>query len=292
MRLGMILPMTEDNGRPLTQRSLAEGARKIEAWGFDSAWVFDAIGRGAALPDPLIALAVAGAVTRDIELGTCILQVPLRRPVELAHRVLTAHLVCGGRLLLGVGAGSTRGDFDAVGVDYESRHRDLREALDVMQRLWAGEQVGPARLDPWPVTVGGPPVLIGSWAGSTWVPRAAREHQGWIASAAKTTTSALAEGIHRYRDAGGTRAVVTNVVASFGAGERAPVGPNDPFSLVCSLEESKERLVMLRELGFDDVVLFPQGDLAAFAENVEYLVAMKDDEDKSIDGRSAVRKSR
>jgi alkanesulfonate monooxygenase SsuD/methylene tetrahydromethanopterin reductase-like flavin-dependent oxidoreductase (luciferase family) len=61
-------------------------------------------------------VSVAATATRRIEVGTCVLQVPLRRPVELAHRVLTAHLVCQGRLSLGVGAGST-GDFEAIGVD-------------------------------------------------------------------------------------------------------------------------------------------------------------------------------
>src|SRR5262249_919215 len=65
------------------------GGRRIEAAGFDSAWVFDSIGRGFLLPDPLVALSVAAAVTRTIELGTGVLQVPLRRAVELAHRVLT-----------------------------------------------------------------------------------------------------------------------------------------------------------------------------------------------------------
>jgi alkanesulfonate monooxygenase SsuD/methylene tetrahydromethanopterin reductase-like flavin-dependent oxidoreductase (luciferase family) len=54
-----------------------------------------------------------------VKLGTCILQVPLRHPVELAHRVLSAHYPSGGRLLLGVGAGSTKANFDAVEGDYE-----------------------------------------------------------------------------------------------------------------------------------------------------------------------------
>ena len=39
-----------------------------------------------------------------------------------------------------------------------------------MRRLWAGESVGDASLAPiWPAVLGGPPVLIGSWAGSKWI---------------------------------------------------------------------------------------------------------------------------
>ena len=56
-------------------------------------------------------------MTKKVELGTCILQVPLRHPVELAHRVLSAHYLSGGRLRLGVGAVSTKADFDAVGLN-------------------------------------------------------------------------------------------------------------------------------------------------------------------------------
>ena len=61
MRLGIALPTEDaadqpaaDGRRILRAESLAEGARRIEAAGFDSAWVFDSIGRGFLLPDPLI----------------------------------------------------------------------------------------------------------------------------------------------------------------------------------------------------------------------------------------------
>ncbi len=99
MRLGLALPFLQPDGNGPSGSSLADSARLIERLGFDSLWCFDAIGRGTLLPDPLIALSVAATVTQRIEVGTCILQVPLRR-VELAHRILTAHLACQGRLLL------------------------------------------------------------------------------------------------------------------------------------------------------------------------------------------------
>src|SRR5262245_17829680 len=136
MRLGMIMPRTSPDGGALTGEALIAGARMVERAGFDSLWCFDAIGRGFMLPDPLIALSVAATATTRLDLGTCILQVPLRRPVELAHRILTASLVCGDRLLLGVGAGSTKADFDAIGLDYGKRMQDFADALDVMRRLW------------------------------------------------------------------------------------------------------------------------------------------------------------
>ena len=103
MRLGIALPTEDaveppaaDGRRILSAETISEGARRIEAAGFDSAWVFDSIGRGFLLPDPLVALSVAATVTRRIELGTGVLQVPLRNPVDLAHRILTTHLVSAG----------------------------------------------------------------------------------------------------------------------------------------------------------------------------------------------------
>ena len=272
MRLGVALPST-DGGRPLAPGSLADTAQRIEAAGFDSAWVFDSIGRGRLLPDPLTALTVAATVTRRIELGTGVLQVPLRRPVELAHRVLTTHLVSGGRLRLGVGAGSTADDFAAVGVDFAARFRELDGSLAVMRRLWTGARVGPAELGPpWPAAAGGPPVLVGSWAGSRWIERAAKEFDGWIGSGARSSWRLIGEGIKRFRGFGGRRAVLTNVHVRLDADRPSPSGPDDPFELVGPRAVVEERLRHVRALGFDDLVLVPARHDADHLEELRALV--------------------
>ena len=258
-RFGISLPTGRADGPPFGPSSLADAARRIEAAGFESAWTFDSVGRGTLRPDPLTALAVAGTVTRSIELGTGILQVPLRNPVELAQRVLTAHHVSGGRLRFGVGAGSTAADFAALGVDFASRFRQLAESLTIMRRLWAGEEVDGASLAPvWPEVLGGPPVLIGSWAGSMWIERAAREFDGWIGSGARSSWRALRDGIRRFRDLGGKRAVVTNVRVDLDSPTASPDGPDDPCDLTCPRDVVRQRLHRLCEWGFDDIVLVPQ----------------------------------
>jgi alkanesulfonate monooxygenase SsuD/methylene tetrahydromethanopterin reductase-like flavin-dependent oxidoreductase (luciferase family) len=254
VRLGVSVPTARPDGAPLTGRALVGSARHIEQAGFDSAWFFDAIGRGFMLPDPLIGASVAAAVTTRIEIGTGVLQVPLRNPVELAHRILTAHLICAGRLLLGVGAGSTPGDFEALGLDFTRRMRTLEESLATMRRLWRGKRVGAADLTPWPAAVGGPAVLIGSWKGERWIPRAAREFDGWIASGAKTSLQALAEGIGRYRAAGGKRAIVTNIAVDLSA-PTEPLPDSAPFHLRCAPDAAARRLQQVRDLGFDDAIL-------------------------------------
>ena len=80
--------------------------------------------------DPLMFLSTLAGVTERIELGTCVMQVPLRHPVELAHRAQTLHVLSGGRFRFGVGSGSTRHDFDAVQADYARRFKTLPDLID------------------------------------------------------------------------------------------------------------------------------------------------------------------
>ena len=258
-RFGIALPSGGPGAGPITATTLADAARATEAAGFTSAWAFDSIGRGWLHADPLIALGVAASVTRTLEFGTGVLQVPLRNPVELAQRALTLQLVSGGRFLFGVGAGSTAADFEALGLDFAARFRRMDESLSIMRRLWKGERVNGASLAPvWPAVLGGPPVLIGSWAGSKWIVRAAQEFDGWVGSGARSSCGALREGIKRFRDLGGKRAVVTNVRVDLDATAASPDGPDDPFDLKCPRPIARERLQQLIALGFDDVVLVPK----------------------------------
>ncbi len=253
MKLGVSLTLADgalaDGGS-----ALVEGARKAERIGFDGLWFFDTIGRARALPDPLIAMSVSAAVTEKIQLGTCIYQVPLRHPVELAHRMMTVMMMAGDRLIFGVGAGSTKTDFAAVGEDYGGRFKKLRAALPLMRRLWAGETVDGTNLKPWPQVQKGPAILIGSWAGGIWIPRAAKEFDGWIASAHYTDIKTMGEGIERFRGEGGTRAVAANIKIDLTKPTTSLEGQQG-FHLECAPDEAKARLQQIAELGFEQAVL-------------------------------------
>ena len=258
MRLGVSFIGADPKG--LSRERMVADARLVESAGFDSLWFFDALGRGPIHPDPLIALTVSANATRSIEVGTCILQVPLRRPAELAQRVLTAQLLSDDRMAFGVGAGSTRTDFDLVGVDFDSRMQALDEGLAIMRALWRGERVNGVGLDPWPGTLGGPPVLIGSWAGTRWIPRAAREFDGWIASGARSSFKAIESGIETFRAHGGKRAVVTNIGYDLTA-PTTEMLDDGPFHLRCAPDEARRRFARIVALGYDDAVfMLPDRD--------------------------------
>jgi alkanesulfonate monooxygenase SsuD/methylene tetrahydromethanopterin reductase-like flavin-dependent oxidoreductase (luciferase family) len=263
VRLGISLPTRQSDGRAPTIAEIMQRAKVIEDIGFDGIWMGDSVGRAARpVPDVLVWLVAAAAATEHIELGTTILQVPLRHPVELAQRLMSVHALCGGRFSAGLGSGSTRADFNAVGVPYDDRFKILAEAMPTIRRLCAGEQVGDANLHPWPDTAGGPPILVGSWHSGLWVRRAARDYDGWIASGFFTSFNQLKEGIQRYRDAGGTRALVSTITIDL----HQPTTPFDPdgrFHLECGPAEAAARLQRLADIGYDDALLTRSGHSVA-----------------------------
>ena len=264
MRIGIVtIPSGAETGPRVVEYATAI-ARQVEALGFHGIWVTDAFARGKPTLDPLILLGALASQTSRIELGTCVVQIPLRHPVEHAHRVQTLNALSGGRFRFGVGSGSTKNDFDAVQVDYDARFKTLTAHLDVMRKVWAGEPVyGPA-LSVWPGTEGGPPVLLGAWRSERWINLSAKVLQGWIASGIHTSWEDLEIGLKMFRAAGGKRAVLANIFTDFrDTPGNLPFAHVPKISLFRSPAEAKDRLRRLEDLGIDDALLVvPSGDPA------------------------------
>ncbi len=237
----------------------ADYARRIEAAGFPGIWVGDSMGRGRPTLDPLVELAVLAAVTERVELGIGVLQLSLRHPIELAHRVQSVQALSGGRLRLGVGSGSTRADFELLGLDYDHRFRSMRIALETMHRIWRGEPVNGGTLSLWPGCEGGPPILMGAWRSPRWITYAAKECQGWTPSGRYSSWDDLEAGMRIYRDAGGTNAVLANVAVDLAnRPESAELAAATDVALVCLPDEARRRLKRMEQLGFDEVLLVSQ----------------------------------
>jgi len=248
-------------------------AQRVESLGFDGIWVTDAFGRGWATLDPMVLLGVLCSSTKRIELGTCVVQIPIRHPVEHAHRVQTVNLLSAGRLRLGIGTGSTRADFEAVQADYDTRFKVLPGMLETMRRTWNGEPIyGPA-ITQWPGTEGGPPVLLGAWRSPRWINLAATRCQGWIASGIHGTWEDAEIGLRMYRDAGGERAVLANIFTDLRSEPTIPaVGRPLGISLICSPTEARDRLRRVEDLGFDDALLVCPADDPGQLETMRNLV--------------------
>ncbi|MFI5662771.1 LLM class F420-dependent oxidoreductase [Streptomyces sp. NPDC051684] len=89
--------------------------------------------------DPFVALSHAAAVTSRLRLLTYLAVAPYRNPLLLAKQAATLDRLSGGRLVLGLGAGYLKGEFHALGVDFEERNALFDEVLDVLPLHWSGE---------------------------------------------------------------------------------------------------------------------------------------------------------
>jgi alkanesulfonate monooxygenase SsuD/methylene tetrahydromethanopterin reductase-like flavin-dependent oxidoreductase (luciferase family) len=248
------IPGVEPHDRLLSR--MADYARRIEAGGFPGIWVGDSLGRGRPTLDPLVELSVFAAVTERVELGISVLQLPLRHPIELAHRVQSVQALSGNRLRLGVGSGSTRDDFELLGYDYDHRFGTMKRSLETMRRAWRGEATNAGgTLSLWPECEGGPPILMGAWRSPRWITFAARECQGWTPSGRFSSWDDLEHGMRIYREAGGTNAVLANVAVDLanrpGSASLAEVAT----ALVCPPDEARRRMKRFEQMGFDEILL-------------------------------------
>lgn len=234
MRLGALLGPVPD---PHNSRFLADQARAYADQGYDSLWMAQAVGRGFLLTDPFAALSVAATVSEGVELGTAVLQLPLYHPADLAHRIFSLRQIAGDRLIIGLGAGSTRQDFDAYGRNYDERFRTFDTSLETLREFLATGTSGETALSPWRSLLGTTSLFFGSWGKG--VARAARDFDGWIASGHYRTVEEVCAALARYRGFGGGRAVVSTIQVPAGA----------------DLGALAEKLARYAEAGFDDAVV-------------------------------------
>ncbi len=124
-------------------------AKAVEAAGWDGIaytehpapgyrWLAE--GGGHQTLDPFVALGAVAAVTERIKLLTYLAVVPYRNPLLLAKAAATVDMISGGRFILGVGTGYLKGEFFALGVDFDERNELFDEALEVMRLHWSGER--------------------------------------------------------------------------------------------------------------------------------------------------------
>lgn len=169
MEVGVGLPNAVPGTSPET---LVEWARRADEAAFSSVGVVDRIRYEGF--DALTALAAAAAVTTRVKLVTMILIAPLRPAAVLAKEAATVHAVSGGRLVLGVGLGARRDDYEQVGASFRGRAGRLDRQLATFRDAWEGDVAGPPLSQP-----PGPAVLVGGGSDAAFA-RAARLADGYV----------------------------------------------------------------------------------------------------------------
>lgn len=92
-------------------------------------------------PQPFQMLARLAPETGDMRLLTGILLLPLHNPIQVAEDVATLDQISNGRAILGVGIGYRETELAAVGATRKDRVPRLTESIEVIKRLWTGEEV-------------------------------------------------------------------------------------------------------------------------------------------------------
>ena len=292
MELGIHLPLMEfgDEGQSLHRLTDAVDAARDSGFAavsandhflFQTPWL-----------DGPTALAAVVERSAPMELATTVSLVSLRGPVPLAKTLTALDLLSGGRVVAGIGPGSSERDYAAVSVPYEERWPRFEEAAAILRALLKGEPppenlrfhaLPDAELAPGPSRSGGVPLWIGSWGSDAGLRRVARLGDGWLASAYNTTPegfgvakSSLSEALRaRGRAADGfPNALVTMwtwITPDAGDAERvlrdvlAPLLKRDVDSLRDQLcvgppEKCADLLSRYAKAGCERVHLWPLGD--------------------------------
>jgi probable F420-dependent oxidoreductase len=230
MKINVTLPFdnVQDPDQFLHPRAVAQIGSVLERAGFNGGNVTDhpcPTGRwldsgGHHAQDPFVVLSLLAAVTSKLRLQTGILVLPYRNPFITARAVATLDVFSGGRVTLGLGAGYLKGEYYALGVDFERRNDIEDEYIKALKAAWGadefsfkgtGYEARGNRILPRPVQKPHPPLLIGGNShrairravelGDAWYPFFTA---GPVSATARTTAMTsetdLAEGIRYLRE--------------------------------------------------------------------------------------------
>jgi alkanesulfonate monooxygenase SsuD/methylene tetrahydromethanopterin reductase-like flavin-dependent oxidoreductase (luciferase family) len=306
VELGVHLPLIPIGEEVLTLRRLEAAVDAARDCGFAAVAANDHLVFQAPWLDGMTALASMIGRSREMALATTISLASLRGPVPLAKALAAIDVLSEGRLIAGIGPGSSERDYRVLGIPFEERWKRFDEAVGVLRALLRGEAM-PERLryfplppdvelTPGPWRPDGIPLWIGSWGSSAGLARVARAGDGWLASAYNTTPerfsaarTALARALEdRGREPEGfpnalatmwtwiseDRAEADRVIA----GVLGPLLRRDPEELrgrVCvgPAGHCAELLSRYAEAGCERVYVWPLGDEARQIELVAGAVA-------------------
>ena len=149
-----------------------DAALAAEAAGFKTFWTVDHLAgdvmKAPDMPECFTLLGALASATKTIELGPLVVNVGNRHPAMLANSAATMQQICGGRFVLGLGAGASpnspfAAEQRAIGVippaKMSERHAVLINALDVMNELWAPNRR--VELEKFPLPNPRPEVIVG-----------------------------------------------------------------------------------------------------------------------------------
>jgi probable F420-dependent oxidoreductase len=206
MEFGAHLPVLVLPRQRISLARLLEYARAAERLGYTALCANDHLTFSRPWLDSLTALAAVLPSTQQMGLMTTVALPVVRGPAQLAKALAALDRLSGGRMVAGVGPGSSPQDYALAGVPFEERWPRFDEAVRLLRGLLSGAELPfqgrfyraeGAPLEPLPARPVGLPIWIGSWGSDGGLRRVARLGDGWLASAYHVTPETFADALRR-----------------------------------------------------------------------------------------------
>jgi alkanesulfonate monooxygenase SsuD/methylene tetrahydromethanopterin reductase-like flavin-dependent oxidoreductase (luciferase family) len=204
MQYGAHLPLIEFDGARRTLADLRQYAKRASDLGYRYLCANDHLLFRRPWIDGPTALAATIDASSEMTLATTVCLPVIRGPVQSAKMLSAIDILSDGRLVAGVGPGSSPRDYAAIGVPFEERWQRfdeaicaLRSLLDEQAESFTGDfySTDGLSLEPRPRRATGPPIWIASWGSPAGLRRVARLGDGWLASGYNTTPARFRESL-------------------------------------------------------------------------------------------------
>jgi alkanesulfonate monooxygenase SsuD/methylene tetrahydromethanopterin reductase-like flavin-dependent oxidoreductase (luciferase family) len=204
MDYGVHLPLIEFDGVPRTLSGVCTYARRANELGYRFLCANDHLLFGRPWLDGPSALAAALEASGDMTIATTIVLPVIRGPVQTAKLLAALDLLSDGRLVAGVGPGSSPRDYEIAGIPFDERWQRFDEAIRALRALlredaddfrgdfYSTEGIA---LEPRPPRPDGPPIWVASWGSAAGMRRVARLGDGWLASGYNTMPGTFRDGL-------------------------------------------------------------------------------------------------
>jgi probable F420-dependent oxidoreductase len=205
---GIELPQVFFDG-PVDMEHIRSFAIKAETLGYDSLWLQERMIGDFAMLEPVTLLSYVAAITKKVRLGTSVILLPLRNPIQLAKAYSTLDVMSEGRAIMGVGLGGGHlgSHEDVFGYSREGRVTRFTEAVQIIKLLWTEPKASfqgrywnfkDVSMEPKPVQRPHLPIIFGGHHENA-LRRSVKYANGWMGAGSSSSGSFIRESA-RIRD--------------------------------------------------------------------------------------------
>ena len=199
---GIELPQVFLDG-PTDMKHIRSFAMQADTLGYDSLWLQERIIGDFNMLEPVTLLSYVAGITTKLKLGTSVILLPLRNPLQLAKAYSSLDVMSGGRAVLGVGLGGGHlgSHEDVLGYSREGRVTRFNEAVQIIKLLWTEPKASfqgrywnfkEISMEPKPLQKPHVPIIFGGHHDNA-LRRAVKCANGWMGAGSSSSASFIRE---------------------------------------------------------------------------------------------------